>query len=227
MKLYQLCGADSEVCFSPYAWRAKLCLLHKGLTFEEVPVRFLEKDKIAHVAPQTIPVLDDGDTSIVDSFAIAEYLETNYPEPDLFGGPVASVQARFLNVWLDQTLVIGMVQLILMDIYQCLDPENKSYFRETREKRFGCSLEEMMEGRDEKRERFRKSLNPMRAILAKSPYLSGTSPRWFDYAVFGTFMWPHVVSPYALLAEDDSLYDWRERMFGLFGGEARRAKQAF
>lgn len=227
MKLYQLCGKDTDVCFSPYGWRAKLCLLHKGLNFEEVPMRFLEKEKIAHVSPQTIPVLDDGATSIVDSFAIAQYLEATYPEPDLFGGPVAAAQAPLLNRWVDQTLVVGMVQLVLIDIHNCLDTDNQAFFRETREKRFGCTLEEVMAGRDEKRDAFRKSLTPLRLVLAKTPYLSGSRPCWFDYAVFGTFMWPHVVSSYPLLAEDDPVYRWRERMFDLFEGTGRKAKRAF
>ena len=213
--------------FSPYGWRAKLCLWHKGLDFEEVPMRFLEKDKISHVSPQTIPVLDDGDVSVVDSFAIAGYLEETYPEPSLFGGAVAAAQAPVLNQWVDQTLVMGIVQLVLTDIHKSLDADNQAYFRETREKRFGCTLEEVMEGREEKRAKFRKSLAPLRVILEKSPFLGGDTPHWFDYAAFGTFMWPHIISNYQLLADDDLVYAWRERMFDLFAGAPQRAKRAF
>ena len=227
MKLYQLCGEDREAVFSPYAWRAKLCLWHKGLVFEDMPIQFLEKAKISHVSPQTIPVLDDGSESVVDSFAIARYLEEKYPEPTLFGGPVAAAQAPVLNQWIDQTLVIGIVQLVLTDIHKCLDAENKVYFRETRERRFGRTLEEVMEDREGKLFKFRKSLEPLRQILEKSPFLSGDRPLWFDYAVFGTFMWPHIISNFQLLAEDDLVYAWRERMFDLFDGAPRHAKRAF
>lgn len=227
MKLYQLCGADRDVGFSPYGWRMKLCLWHKGLDFEEEPTRFLEKSKISHVSPQTIPVLDDGPVSVVDSFAIAQYLEETYPEPSLFGGSVAAAQAPVLNQWVDQILVMGIVQLVLIDIHNCLDAECRVYFRETREKRFGRTLEEVMEGREEKLVKFQKSLAPLRQILKKSLFLSGDTPRWFDYAVFGTFMWPHIISKFQLLTDDDLVYAWRERMFDLFDGAARNAKRAF
>jgi len=226
VKLYQLCGKDRDASFSPYGWRAKLCLLHKGLKFEEVPIRFLEKVKISHASPQTIPVLDDGSISVVDSLAIAQYLEDIYPQPSLFGGSVAKSQAPILNHWVDQTLVMGIVGLVLVDIYNCLDAENQAYFRTTREKRFGQTLEEVVEGSDDKLVDFRKSLAPLRLVLKNSPFLSGDHPLWLDYAVFGTFMWPHIVSDFQLLAEDDVIYAWRERMFDLFSGVARRAKRA-
>jgi len=226
MELFQLCGTDPRAGFSPYGWRAKLCLMHKGLNFEETPITFLEKDKIAHVSPQTIPVLDDGDVSVVDSLAIAKYLEKTYPDPTLFGGSVAEAQAPLLNHWIDTTLVMGMVRLVLIDIHAALDNESQVYFRESREKRFGCSLEDVMVDREKNREQFRKALAPLRSMLERNAFLSGDVPLWLDYAVFGTFMWPHVISNYVILAEDDVVYAWRERMFDLFDGAPRAAKRA-
>ncbi len=226
MKLYQLCGTDPKAGFSPYTWRVKLCLLHKGLAYDEEPIRFLEKDKISHAPVQTVPVLDDGDITVVDSFAIAEYLEATYPEPSLFGGPVAAAQARFFNSWIDQNLVMGIAGMMLKDIHDCLDSDNQAYFRETREARFGASLEDVVANRDEAVEAFRTSLAPLRLLAAKNKFLSGDAPYWLDYAVFGTFMWPHIVSDFQLLLEDDPLFGWRERMFDLFGGAGRSAKRA-
>jgi Glutathione S-transferase, N-terminal domain len=34
MQLYDLAGADLERRFSPYCWRIKLALMHKGLPFD-------------------------------------------------------------------------------------------------------------------------------------------------------------------------------------------------
>ena len=34
LQLYDLAGAESERRFSPYCWRTKLALMHKGLKFE-------------------------------------------------------------------------------------------------------------------------------------------------------------------------------------------------
>ena len=37
-------------------------------------------------------------------------------------------------------------------------------------------------------------------------------------------MWPRTISLLELLEKDDILYAWRERMFDLFDGMARKAK---
>ena len=42
MKLYELVGRDPEKGFSPFAWRIKMALAHKGLSYESVPLHFTE-----------------------------------------------------------------------------------------------------------------------------------------------------------------------------------------
>ncbi|MDE1903950.1 MAG: glutathione S-transferase N-terminal domain-containing protein, partial [Alphaproteobacteria bacterium] len=39
LKLFDLAGADDDRRFSPYCWRVKLALAHKGLPVETVPWR--------------------------------------------------------------------------------------------------------------------------------------------------------------------------------------------
>ena len=93
LTLYELCRADDRR-FSPYCWRIRMALAHKGLDPERVPVRFTEKDKIAFSGQKLVPVLVDGDTTVVDSFAIACYLDDAYPDrPTLFGKALPEVAA--------------------------------------------------------------------------------------------------------------------------------------
>ncbi|HXJ10454.1 MAG TPA: glutathione S-transferase N-terminal domain-containing protein, partial [Burkholderiales bacterium] len=47
IKLYDLAAAEDDRRFSPYCWRAKMALKHKGLEFETIPWRFTDKDVIA------------------------------------------------------------------------------------------------------------------------------------------------------------------------------------
>ena len=61
MQLYDLAGAESERRFSPYCWRIKLALMHKGLPFDTIPWRFTEKNAIAFSGQGCVPVLIDGD----------------------------------------------------------------------------------------------------------------------------------------------------------------------
>ena len=46
IKLWELAGEDSEISISPYVWRVRLLLAHKGQSYESIPWRFLEKDAI-------------------------------------------------------------------------------------------------------------------------------------------------------------------------------------
>src|SRR5258708_32804892 len=46
IKLFDLAGAEPDRRFSPYCWRTKLALAHKGLTVETIPWRFSDTDAI-------------------------------------------------------------------------------------------------------------------------------------------------------------------------------------
>lgn len=37
LKLYELVGTDAARPFSPYCWRTRMALAHKGLTAESLP----------------------------------------------------------------------------------------------------------------------------------------------------------------------------------------------
>src|SRR5207237_7404879 len=83
IKLYDLAGAEDDRRFSPYCWRVKMALKHKGLDFETIAWRFTEKDAIAQYKSTTVPVLVDGTNSVYDSWAIALYLDEVYPSRPL------------------------------------------------------------------------------------------------------------------------------------------------
>ena len=46
MKLWELAGAEDDRLFSPYCWRIRMALAHKGLKAESVPWRFTQKSAI-------------------------------------------------------------------------------------------------------------------------------------------------------------------------------------
>ncbi len=222
--LYDLAGADPALRFSPFCWRAKLALAHKGLAVETVPWRFTEKDVIAFSGQGRVPVLVDGERVVSDSWAIALYLEETYPErPSLFGGSAAVPVTRFINNWADTTLHGGMIRLIVSDIAKIVHEKDRAYFRESRERRFGKPLEEVTAGREERVNAFRETLLPLRHTLSAQPYLSGDAPAYADYIVFGSFQWARCVSAFELLDKDDVVAAWRERMLDRFDGLARRA----
>jgi glutathione S-transferase len=170
-----------------------------------------------------VPVLVDGATTVADSWAIAEYLERAYPDrPSLFGGDPAHL--RFLNAWADFTLQPGLARLIVRDIVDILRPEDIPYFRQSRERAFGMTLEEVVADRATRVETVRASLAPLRAVLRHQDWLGGAAPDYADYIVLGSLQWARCVSRFAILEADDPVFAWQARGMDLFGGMLAKAK---
>ena len=217
--LHDLAGADPARRFSPYCWRARMALAHKGLDVDARPWRFTDKEAIAFSGQGLVPVIVDGERMVSDSWEIARYLEATYPDrPSLFGGAVGHV--RFIAAWTDRIVQPQIGRMIIADVLAVLDPKDQAYFRESREKRFGATLEAVQADRDQRLAPFRQSLEPMRVVLAGSPFLGGDSATYADYAVFGAFQWARCTSPFKLLADDDPIAGWQRRLRALFDGLA-------
>jgi glutathione S-transferase len=185
LKLFELVGTDASRPFSPFCWRTRMALAHKGLSAETIPWCFTDRQAIAPHGSEKVPVLLDDDTAVVDSWTIANYLEDRYQDrPSLFGGEGGRAVGRMLNWWGDG-LIGGMFPLIIADIPLNLKPDDAAYFRRTREARFKRPLEEIMADRDKAVEGFRKSLDPLRLTLKTQAFLGGAAPNYADYIVFG------------------------------------------
>lgn len=223
IRLYDLAGEEPDRRFSPYCWRTRMALAHKGLDFVTVSWRFTDKDVIAFSGQGRVPVIVDGARTVHDSWKIAEYLDEAYPDrPLLFPG--GRGVARFVNAWADTVQLPGLIRLIVADIEAHLHPKDKIYFRQTREKRLGARLEEAQADREERVKDFRSLLEPVRSTVSAQPYLSGDAPAYPDYIVFGAFQWARSISEFRLLLPDDPVAAWRGRMLDLFDGLARKAK---
>jgi glutathione S-transferase len=222
--LYDLAGADGRR-FSPNCWRTRMALAHKGLAFETRPTHFREISSVAGGKQKTLPVIDDGGRIVGDTAVIADYLETMYPErPSLFGGVSGHALTQFVQSWAISTLHAGIFPMIVHDIHEILDERDKEYFRTSREKRLGSTLEDAQAGREDRLPQFRKSLDPLRFVLRAQPFLGGETPLYADYLVFGPFQWARMVSDFVLLTPDDPIASWFETCLDLHNGLGRRAR---
>lgn len=224
--LYDLAGADPDLRFSPYCWRIKFALAHKGLPVETIPWRFTERDVLAFSGQGRVPVIRDGDHTVADSWAIAEYLEDTYPTPTLFGGPGGRAHARFINAWTDFIVVPAVARLIIRDLLDVVAPQDRDYFRQSRESRFAMTLEQTQMRREERLPAFRDLLVPVRQVLRTQPWLGGSAPSYADFILGGTLMWPRCASRFELLEAGDPVGTWMDRMLDQFGGLGRSAKRA-
>lgn len=222
MQLFDLAGADEAIRFSPYCWRVKMALAHKGLKAEHSAWHFTEKDRIAFSGHQKVPVLCDGDTTLGDSWLILQYLDETYPDKPLFAASPASL--LFFRHWVERSVQPLLFRCVVADIHSLLTDEDQSYFRTTREQMLGSSLEAVQAEKNEHRRALQTVLEPIRATLSEQDFMCGAQPTAADYLLFGAFQWCRNVSEFQLLPEASAVFDWRERLLDLHGGYARSAK---
>lgn len=222
--LYDL-AFDKDLRPSPFCWRTKLALKHKGLTWRDEPCGFSEKQKVAFAQSQTYPVIHDGTKVVRDSWAIAQHLDAAYPDKSLMPD---EPYARFVNGWADTTVNPAIFPIIVADLVDRVRPQDKAYIVESRGKRLGTTdfAGFQAKAREKGVLAFRAVLEPARRVLKEQAFLSGGAPAYPDYILFGSLLWPRTLSPLELLEKDDAVHAWRERMLDLFDGLGRKAPAA-
>ncbi len=202
-----------------------MALAHKGLEPSTVPWRFHERDRLPG-APlnRQVPVVVDGEDVVAGSTTIAFHLEDRHSNgPSLFGGTGGEAHVHFILAWADAVMLPALFPIAAASVLPVLHAADRDYFRATREKRLGMTLEQSREERPGRLSGFQDSLAPLRRVLGKQSFLGGDEPSYADYGVFGGFQWARCIGAPELLAEDDPIRSWRETMLDLFDGLARRA----
>lgn len=222
VKLYDLAGRNDALRFSPFCWRTKMALRHKGITVEEIPWRFTEKETIAPTGQGRVPVLVDGDRWVHDSWAIACYLDTAYPERPLMATRAERAAARFITGWADGVLHPALRPLVMLCVFEAAAERDKAYFRKTREEMLGATLEQFCGDRQGALANLHGTLSPLEAALSESAFLGGEAAGQSDYVVFGSLQWGRVVNPDPLLPGGSAVEAWFDRMLDLFDGYGRK-----
>ena len=225
--LYALAGADKARQFSPHVWKTVMSLAHKGLDYETVPVSFTDIPAIENGCTATVPLLRDGEKLVRDSFEIALYLDEAYPDrPSLFGGEGGKAMARFIENWSQSTLHMAVTRIAILHIHDLLGPEDRAYFRRSREERLGASLEDIAAAGRAEVEGFAKKLQPLRNMLKVQPFIGGEAPLFPDYIVFGALQWLRTTAGAKVLEADDPVALWFARCLDLHGGVGHRVTAA-
>ena len=220
--LYELVLEDGRSA-SPYVWRIRYALAHKGIAFEarglgftDIPGQFAGRFK-------TVPILAHGDTVLNESWQIAEYLDRAFPERPLFSSAAENATVRLAEACLAADVLRRMFFIYVLDVHNAARPADRAYFRTSREQWLkGTTLEAFTAERATHLPKLRAALAPLRSHLAEHPFLGGAGPNYADYIVLGYFHWVASVATLPLLARDDEvLRAYLERGFDLYGGVGR------
>lgn len=209
---------------SPFSWRIRYALAHKGVPVDFVTTRFAEVGRIRRLSGQDkVPIVEDDGQVIHDSWNIAMHLEDRYPDhPSLFGGPIGKGLTRSWNIWSDTVLSHAIRPLIWADFIWCLDPGDRPYFRQSREAAAGHSLEDFRTDRPGRLAAFQTAAAPLEQILSEQPFLAGEAPAYADYLVFSVFQYARLGSPHEILGEASAIRRWRDAIAGMFDGLGNR-----
>jgi len=212
--LYELENVES-----PFVWRAKYALAHKGLAYETQPTAFTEIPNTCDGRHPTVPFLvDENGSETCDSISIAAYLDDTYPDAPSLLGNGGLERAGEIEKILGETGFPNFFPLYIKDIWTGLPEKDAAYFRSTREARFGASLEDLSANRDARLPDARAALEPLRAELAKAPWFSGDTPGYADYIILAFFAWMKGGASTPPLAAGDPLLEYIDRGFALYGG---------
>ncbi len=219
---YHLANADGAH-FSPHAWRTTMALAHKGLEHESRGVAFTEIGTICDGERKIVPTIEDGEQVLSDSWAIALHLEDSVGSGrSLFGGEKGKAHALFINNWASFGLQPLLLQIMILELFERLQDRDKAYFRESREKRFGRSLEDHAALADEARQRLPAMLAPLSMTLNSQAWLGGDVPSYADYIALGAFQWVRTSSSFDLPGfAGEKVAAWHGAMLDLHDGLAR------
>jgi len=223
IRLYDLV-LENGCTISPFVWRIKYAIAHKGFAVESIPVGFTAIKNILGGKYERLPIIDDGGTIVPDSLGIADYLDPD--RPLLFRTPGERVMARFFDGWLWRDIFPPMFRCYVLDNYNFAKPEDRAYIRESRERLFlgGRTMEETVAGREERMPAIRAALQPLRNALADTKWLGGDSPNYTDYCGLSAFLWAASINTCPPLERNDPLFDWINRGFDLYGGVCRDSR---
>jgi glutathione S-transferase len=221
VKLYELALQDGRSA-SPFVWRIRYALAHKGIPYETVYVGFTEIPGLFGGKFKTVPILEHGTTVLNESWDIAEYLDRQFPDKPLFNTTAEHSLMKFTDAWFIGEVLRKMFRVYVKDVHDAARPQDRKYFRESREKNMkGQTLETFTADRATHLPAIRLALAPLRQHLQKAAFLGGTEPNYADYIALGGFYWAASAGTIPLLERGDSLRDYVSRGFDLYGGIAR------
>ncbi|KAM0338317.1 hypothetical protein ACHAPU_011369 [Fusarium lateritium] len=201
--LYDL-ACTKNGCFSPVVWKIRLMLNYKKIPYRTVFLEFPDIEptlKQLGLAPHdpssrsrasyTVPVIKHVPTNkyIMDSPAIAEFLETTYPVPLL---PLISKLGREIETQARNAVAPALMVSITPREVLILSPRSQEYFRARKEAQFGCKLEDLLDQEREEKawadveDKMQDLSELMMTNQGDGPFLLGAQPSYTDFFIAGS-----------------------------------------
>lgn len=224
MKLYQY-----EVC--PFCCKVKSVLDYKGIPYEKVEVNPMTHEELAWnekaLQHDKVPVLVDGDETVLESNDIIHYLDEKFPKKSVIAKTksAAAKQKEWIDFADDE-----LVQILPANIYRTLPEAIDSFKYITKVGKFpawkryylmlgGAVAMNIVakkgmkkRGISDPRKALAESLEKLAAGLGKSKFLGGSEPDAADLVCHGVLRSVRNMKVWPFIAENKKVLDWYERI---------------
>lgn len=206
MKLYERLGANN-LCPSPIGYRVRVALSVKGMDCERVPIRFADVDRLeAETGSRTCPAMVDGASRLTDSEAIVRYLDAVQPKRPVF----RDEDRHFDLTAVERELGTRAGKVIAPWFIDRLCPEDRDYYRTSREERYGMTFAELVAHRSAAELDLAFSVGRVAAKLERTPFFSGSEPGFADAVIYGYLLWIELADPSAMPELPADMAVWYE-----------------
>src|SRR5262249_20133636 len=124
---------------SPYVWRIRYALAHKGIPYESRPVGFTEIREQYGGRFKTVPILDHGATVLNQSRQLAHAIDRVCRHRALSATGAENATVRFADACLAEVLLRRMFYIYVLDVHNAARPADGAYFRASREQWLKCT----------------------------------------------------------------------------------------
>jgi len=184
-----------------------------------VAVGFSEKNKISFSNQQLVPVLKHQNGHISDSWNIINWLDENYENPKLFVNETSKNFSHFLYLWTSRQILPILFKIIAHEIPNILEGDDLDHYIVTREERIKGPITKFVPVISDSIKKFRNLINPMRSLIKKNGFISGSNPGIEDFIFFGNFKWVYTCSSCNLLDKEDEIFQWYKKINQIFNIE--------
>lgn len=206
MILYERLGADN-LCPSPVGYRVRVALAQKGMNCARVAMRFADVERLeAETGSRTCPALVDGDARFGDSASIVRHLDAVKPGKMIFR---AEDEALDL-VAMERELGTRVGKVIAPWFVERICPEDRDYFRTSREARFGMSFAELAAHRSALELDLAFTIGRLASGLERTAFFSGAEPGFTDAVVYGYLLCIDFADPSAMPELPPHMAAWFE-----------------
>ena len=119
-------------------------------------------------------------------------------------------------------LGVPLRRVIFADFPAVLDVGDRGYFRSSRERDLGVSLEAACANPAAKIAAFLQACTPLERTLTAQKFICGAAPVYADYIIFSVFQMARLGSPKEIVGPGSGIAAWRQRMIALYDNLGNR-----